>query len=639
MAPNHRIRLTSRQIPGRPTEPAFARLGRGRDPHNDDPARAAWYASHTSSMGDEAKDPRIDTVLQGRYRILERLATGAMGTIYRAARVKLGRQVAIKFLDVSFTAEKEELVQRFEREARAMSMLGHPHCVSVIDFGVSNTPYIVMEYVTGTSLEELIARGRLAPPRAIRIIRQVLAGLAHAHGQGIVHRDMKPANIMLTEATGTGDHARILDFGLAKILDCATSDISTVKVVLGTPSYMSPEQSLGKKVDARSDLYSVGVVLFELLTSIKPFEGTNKLETLRLHQSEPAPRLADATPNAHFSKELEDTVARALAKEPADRFESAIEFAVAIEAVPEAAGGDRIWSGKDTEADTVADEDPAGADARRGHWAVLLAILPLLAAGGVGAWYAWKAWGRSDTATPTATAKSRPAASHDSRKPERDISPAAVRPALDAAIDARAQDAAPDDAAAFDAALADASPIDAGSDAQEIDFTDPGPISISDTGNEGDEFGVEVTAKPDPTPKAPPVNSIRDAKAAVAEGRREDAIQGLRKLARKRPTSAYIPYLLGTLYYEKLWVTPAMEQYAAAIKNDRSYRKKSTINKHAVRTLGSTKASKKAVSLILHSIGTAALPYLKKAAKSDRSRTVRRRAWLIKRLSKGKKKR
>ena len=179
---------------------------------------------------------------------------GAMGAIYHAARVKLGRSVAIKFLEVSFTAEQTELVGRFEREARAMSRLGHPHCVSVIDFGVSKTPYIVMEYVTGTSLDKLIAKGRTEPGRAIRIVRQVLAGLAHAHGQGIVHRDIKPANIMLTEATGTGDHARILDFGLAKLLDSASQDISTVNVVLGTPSYMSPEQSRGESVDERSDI-------------------------------------------------------------------------------------------------------------------------------------------------------------------------------------------------------------------------------------------------------------------------------------------------------------------------------------------------------------------------------------------------
>ncbi len=601
-------------------------------------------------MGEEAKDPRIGTVLQGRYRILERIATGAMGAIYRAARVKLGRQVAIKFLDVSFNAGRQELVQRFEREAHAMSRLGHPHCVSVIDFGVADSPYIVMEYVTGTSLEEMIARGRLAPGRATRIIRQVLAGLAHAHGQGIVHRDIKPANIMLTEATGTGDHARILDFGLAKVLDCATSDISTAKVVLGTPSYMSPEQSRGKQVDERTDVYSVGVVLFELLSGRKPFEGKTKLETLRLHQVEPAPRLSDITPNAVFSHELEATVAKALAKEPDDRFESAIAFAEALDAVPEASEGDRIWAGRGAEVAEVVVEKTAGLPQRkkRKRAAPLVAVALLLGGGAAGAWYSWNRWGpgaekptaRAPSAsqpsarakTATAAARSAPPSALSPETPA-DAAPADA-PISDAGL---LSDAAPRDALATDASTRDALEIDGGLEDEEL--SDPGPIVI--VPSDDDDWGLEVTATPEPkTPPPPPIRSIRDAKAAIAEGRREDAIRGLRRLARKRPKSAYIPYLLGKLYYEKLWVNPAMEAYATAIQHDRSYRKKRTIIKHAIHTLGSSIASKKAVSLFLHSIGTAGLPYLEKAAKNDRNRTVRSRAaWLVKRLKSGKKSR
>src|SRR5688500_12666242 len=171
---------------------------------------------------EEQDDPRIDSVLQGRYRVISRLAAGGMGTVYRGERIQLGRPVAIKFLHTSFAAEKEFL-RRFEVEAKAMSRLSHPHCVSVIDFGVEGAPYMVMDFVHGETLRQVLDRGPLPPSRAVLILKQILAGLAHAHGQGIVHRDVKPANIILGEATGTGEHARILDFGLAKLRDSAAA--------------------------------------------------------------------------------------------------------------------------------------------------------------------------------------------------------------------------------------------------------------------------------------------------------------------------------------------------------------------------------------------------------------------------------
>src|SRR5688572_19907192 len=225
------------------------------------------------------EDPRVGSVLQGRYKIISRLAAGGMGVVYRGERVHLKRPVAIKFLHPTFAAQ-ESIVKRFETEAMAMSRLGHPHCVSVIDFGVdAGAPYVVMDFVQGTNLRDLIDAGPVPQARAIAIVRQLLAAIAHAHGQGIVHRDVKPANIMLSEATGTGDHVRVLDFGLAKLHDAqAMGDQSIASMVVGTPSYMSPEQARGDKVDTRSDVYSTGVVLYELLTGKKPFESTEAFE-------------------------------------------------------------------------------------------------------------------------------------------------------------------------------------------------------------------------------------------------------------------------------------------------------------------------------------------------------------------------
>jgi eukaryotic-like serine/threonine-protein kinase len=271
-------------------------------------------------------DPRIGQTLQDRYRIEEALSSGAMGSVYRAERVGLGRKVAIKFLHPHF-AQQPDFIKRFEHEALAMSKLNHPNCISVIDFGVEESPFIVMDYVSGHTLADVLGEGPLPVRRAVDITRQILAGLAHAHAQGIIHRDVKPANIMLTAAIGAGEHVHILDFGLAKLRD---ADLSMSGIVVGTPSYMSPEQAAYKKLDGRSDLYSTGVLLFELLTGRKPFRADEAFDIIRLHLDEPPPRLRDVTAKAEFPDALEEVTARALSKSPDERFPSAMEFSDAL---------------------------------------------------------------------------------------------------------------------------------------------------------------------------------------------------------------------------------------------------------------------------------------------------------------------
>lgn len=271
--------------------------------------------------------------MQGRYKILSRVAAGAMGVVYRGERVELGRPVAVKFLH-PWVASQQAFRSRFETEARAMSRLSHPNCVSVIDFGLEGAPYLVMDFVTGSTLRELLEQGRLAPARAVGFARQLLAAMSHAHAQGIIHRDLKPENLLLSETAGLGEQLRVLDFGLAKLRD---GPAMTAGLAVGTPSYMSPEQAGGDgEIDARTDVYAVGVLLFEMLAGRKPFVADTVAEVLVMHRDAPPPSLRKLVPEAGISRELEGVVVRAMAKLQPDRFQSAEEFAAALAAVPEA---------------------------------------------------------------------------------------------------------------------------------------------------------------------------------------------------------------------------------------------------------------------------------------------------------------
>jgi serine/threonine-protein kinase len=288
-------------------------------------------------VGDPASpqppDPRIGSLLQERYRILSKIDSGAMGVVYRGERVQLGRPVAVKFLHPWIAAQKAFL-SRFENEAKAMSRLSHPHCVSVIDFGVEGSPFLVMDFVTGRTLRELTQGGRLAVPRALRFTQQLLAGLAHAHAQGIVHRDLKPENLILSDEEGLEEHLRILDFGLAKLRD---GPQMTAGMAVGTPSYMSPEQSgADGAIDARTDLYTVGIVLFELLTGKKPFQSENIGELILMQRETLPPHVRDIVPE--LSPQIDAVVWKAMAKLPEDRYQSAGEMAAALEGTPEARG-------------------------------------------------------------------------------------------------------------------------------------------------------------------------------------------------------------------------------------------------------------------------------------------------------------
>ena len=282
-------------------------------------------------------DPRIGRVLDGRYRIVALLGTGGIGAVYRAEHAALGRFVAVKVLLEDFS-ELAELQRRFVREAKALSALSHPHIVPVIDFGLEPEPYLVMELLEGRTLEDLLRDGLLAPARALDIARQVLRGLAFAHARGVAHRDLKPANVFLQALPDADDHVRLLDFGLAKFLDdergAMDATLTKVGMIFGTPAYMAPEQATGERADARADVYSAGILLYELLTGRRPFNDPTRAELLRAHLLTRPPAAAETRPGLVLSAGLEALLERALAKNLTERFADGGEMLAALDALP-----------------------------------------------------------------------------------------------------------------------------------------------------------------------------------------------------------------------------------------------------------------------------------------------------------------
>ena len=268
----------------------------------------------------------------GRYEIVAELGRGGMGAVFRARDPKINRIVAIKTISVpeSDSTEMEHYRQRFFREAQAAGRLSHPGIVTIYDVDedpVTQTPFIVMEYAEGRTLAEFVAQspdGKLAPATALDLVEQIALALDYAHGAGIVHRDIKPANIIVT-AEG---RAKIMDFGIAKL---ALTEVTIPGHVMGTPAYMSPEQVNGKPVDGRSDLFSLGVIAYWLLTSVKPFDGDTVTEIcVQVATRNPQP-VTELNPGLGTNHQA--VLAHALAKDPAHRYQTGRELAADINAL------------------------------------------------------------------------------------------------------------------------------------------------------------------------------------------------------------------------------------------------------------------------------------------------------------------
>ncbi len=280
----------------------------------------------------------IGQTLLGRWTVEAKLGEGGMGMVY-LARDGQGRRAAVKRL-YGEAARDGTLVARFEREAEALAMLAHPNIAALEGVGASpeGDMIFVMEYVEGHDLGVEIDRvGRLPLRRAIDLTRQVLGALQHAHGFGLVHRDLKPENVLLGRNASGAEQIKMIDFGLVKMVgDVLGAEgrarLTATGVIFGTPAYMAPEQLRGEAVDARTDLYAVGVLLFELLTGRQPFVSDEIVEVWRAHVSAPVPRLREVDPTLDHP-DLDELIAVLMAKRPDGRFDSALAARRALESI------------------------------------------------------------------------------------------------------------------------------------------------------------------------------------------------------------------------------------------------------------------------------------------------------------------
>jgi serine/threonine protein kinase len=624
-------------------------------------------------MPSEAPD-RVGSLVDGRYKITEVMAAGSMGSVYKAERVPVGKIVAIKFLHASY-ANDSEFQARFDRETRVMSKLNHPNCVSVVDFGVwEGEPYLVMDYVEGITLRSMIDKSPIGPTKALSIARQMLSGLAHAHKQEIFHRDVKPANVMISEEIGHGQRVRILDFGLARLQGNVGRDATQTNMVVGTPNYMAPEQTVpGGSVDGRTDLYAVGVVLYEMITGHRPFQAEDTLQLLGMHRAAPIPRIADNAPKGvELPKGTQELIDRAMAKSPEQRYQTAIDFAEAI---------DEVLQGKldPTMEDVTLDKADLPPPRKKLHTGAmastvlnidssslareesmlkrvgsrfptaLFLLLLVIGAGAAVAGYLMKKKSGGSTAKVTEPSRdggmiavATPDAAAGSGKGD-----VVIAAPVDAAV-AAVTGINPDKQALADHA-ADAGvtvlyddaglPIIGDPDpAVDVDEITIDPENVEDPeGNskpaptdeeENAPKTAEEVEKREPTPSPAPqmAKTIRGSVLLIKAGKKDLALASLRALAKKNPKSAYIPFLMGNLYFDRMWWSVAMDHYRTAIKRNAGYRRNSVLNRNVIRMLASTKTRQRATNFLRGIIGRPAAPHLRWAAKHDDNPVVRKQA-------------
>jgi serine/threonine protein kinase len=275
----------------------------------------------------------------GRYETVRLLGEGGMGRVYLARQLDLGRQVVVKVMH-DHIANDPNFRKRFVRETEAMARFQHPYVVTLYDASINDPegPCIVMEYIKGVTLDTLLQRNnRLGATRIARLLSQLCEALFAAHCEGIVHRDLKPANLMVVDADSPYEKIKVMDFGLAKLTDTAArpirkSNVTNSDFAVGTPGYISPEQVRGEELDLRSDLYSVGVILFELLTGRLPFAGGETMDVLLAHATQVPPTFAEVGAQLWVSPAVEAVIQRCLAKQPGDRFGTARELSEAYDA-------------------------------------------------------------------------------------------------------------------------------------------------------------------------------------------------------------------------------------------------------------------------------------------------------------------
>ena len=304
---------------------------------------ARTNAAPSSDSGDVAVDRRLSDsnqawlgkIVDGRYKVMEVIGRGGMGVVYRVEHLRMGKVAAMKVLHRDLAADPD-VIQRFEREAAAVSRLHHPHTVQVFDFGTAQGAlYLIMEYVRGLDLGSIISRdGPMPWQRAAPLLAQICGALAEAHELGIVHRDLKPENVLITRTGNGRDYAKVLDFGLAKLEQARAPTTATDRQqIVGTPYFMSPEQIRGDDVDARSDIYSFGAMMFEILTGQHLFTGSTAVGVLTKHLTADPDAPSMRAPKLGIDPQVDAICKKALAKDPSARFQTAAELAERIEEV------------------------------------------------------------------------------------------------------------------------------------------------------------------------------------------------------------------------------------------------------------------------------------------------------------------
>jgi len=528
-------------------------------------------------------------VLDDRYRIIEPLGRGGMGSVYRAEHIGLKRPIAIKLLNKELRGYAASN-QRLEREAFATGRLDHPNCVAIMDVGATpdGTTYLAMELLDGISLSYALDQQPVfSVGRALYVARQLLYGLAHAHGAGVIHRDLKPDNIFLVERDGHEDFAKILDFGIAKLTGEAVVEeggekLTEAGMAIGSPTYMSPEQALGGPIDARTDLYSLSAVLFEMLTGQPPFLSPfDKLEVLRMHLTAPVPAMADVAPDVSVPDAVEAIVRRGLAKAVGDRIQSADEYGALLDDVLQALETTRA--------------QPAVPDA---------ATKPT-----------------TETAPPKAQRSTVPLTAPVAAQPPAAATPGGSDTRVVSAGSPRGRRVAFVGGALGLGLLVAIAASMGGSESGDVAG---GTDGVASAGEDDDATMVFLTDELAELADDASVDEKLDLyEELIDAGKGARLAPELARLARNRPDTARVYLLLGRAYMDRNFWSDGFDAFRQALTLDASLRDDEKLIKSALRSLTSRSKPELGIRFLAEDIGKPAVPYLEETVEQSRSQRQR----------------